>query len=449
MAAAAVSAVITVVASIVLATYVYAEQGIGTIPDVTGPVTGPSGSPPSPAYSGRCAEKSCNYLLLGSDSRQGLSKSEQEHFGTNADIGGSNRSDTIILVHTEPDLEKAVFLSFPRDLWVNIPGMGQDKINAAFEGGVNGGGPQRVARTVTELTGVPVDHILYVDLARFQGLVDALGGVDMCVPYPMEDPLTGLDVKAGCQHFNGYTALAYVRTRHQPCDTIPDFARIGRQQQFMRAVIAKMTRPAELLRLPTLLPKLLSNLVVDKGLNIAELTYLLGQLKNIGTNAAEFRAVPTTTAGIYVNGQYLSIVREVQPAANDLFRRLRNNQPLGQLGLTLPGTAPSPANISVAVYDRGSGGTADQVAQTLTDGGFDIRGAVRDGSTTTWPVKGPVILYRNGQEAMAKVVQSYFPNLDIQPAPNRFLETGIDVDVVITRSYSIPPPATAQPPSCP
>src|SRR5919198_2631743 len=161
MAAAAVSAVITVVASIVLATYVYAEQGIGTIPDVTGPVTGPSGSPPSPAYSGRCAEKSCNYLLLGSDSRQGLSKSEQEHFGTNADIGGSNRSDTIILVHTEPDLEKAVFLSFPRDLWVNIPGMGQDKINAAFEGGVNGGGPQRVARTVTELTGVPVDHILY------------------------------------------------------------------------------------------------------------------------------------------------------------------------------------------------------------------------------------------------------------------------------------------------
>ena len=342
-----------------------------------------------------------------------------------------------------------MFLSFPRDLWVNIPGMGYDKINAAFEGGIKGFGAQRVARTVTKLSGIPVDHILYVDLAGFQGLVDALGGVDMCVPYPMQDPLTGLDIKAGCQHFNGYTALAYVRTRHQPCDTIPDFARIGRQQQFLRAVIAKMTRPAELFRLPTLLPQLLSHLVVDGQLNIAELTYLLGQLKNIGTNAAEFRAVPTTTAGIYVNGQYLSIVREVQPAANDLFRRLRSNQPLGQLGLQLPNTAPSPANISVAVYDRDSGGTADQVAQTLTNGGFDIRGTVREGSATTWPVKGPVILYRSGQEVMAKVAQSYFPNLDIQPAPHHLIETGIDVDVVITRSYSIPPPATSQPPSCP
>jgi LCP family protein required for cell wall assembly len=445
--AASLAALVSAAAVVGIGTYVWAGTKIHRLGDE--PSSGASGSPRPPSYTGKCAQKSCNYLLLGSDSRAGLSKQELEHFGTNADIGGSNRSDTIILVHTEPDQGKAVFLSFPRDLWVDIPGVGENKINAAFEGGVQHGGAQTVARTVTQLTGISVDHILYVDLAGFQGLVDALGGVDMCVPYPMQDELTGLDIQAGCQHFNGYTALAYVRTRHQPCDQIPDFARISRQQQFLRAVIAKLLRPAELLRLPTLIPELLSHLVVDQGLNVAELAYLVGQLKTVGTDAAEFRAVPTIPDGIYVNGQYLSIVRPIEPAADQLFRRLRTNLPLGNLGLQLADTAPSPANISVAVYDRGSNGTADQVARTLTDGGFDIQGGPRDGSTISWPVKGPLILYAKGQEAMAKVVQSYFSNLDIEPAPQGFLDPGVHVDVVVTGSYHVPTPGTSQPPSCP
>src|SRR5918999_774598 len=122
-------------------------------------------------------------------------------FADDEHIGGENRSDTIILVHTEPDQRKAVFLSFPRDLWVEIPGRGMGKINTAFEGGIDGGGPQRVARVVKSVTGMQVHHVLYVDLAHFQQLVDALGGVDMCVPYPMYDELSLLDIPAGCQHF--------------------------------------------------------------------------------------------------------------------------------------------------------------------------------------------------------------------------------------------------------
>ena len=76
----------------------------------------------------------CNYLLLGSDSRPGLSQEEQTEFGTDQQIGGENRADTIMLVHTDPKLEKAIIVSFPRDLYVDIPGHGEDKINAAFEG---------------------------------------------------------------------------------------------------------------------------------------------------------------------------------------------------------------------------------------------------------------------------------------------------------------------------
>ena len=445
-AMASVSALIMVIGAVSVGAYFWTRSQIRVIPNFTDP-SATAGTPTPAPYTGKCAEKSCNYLLLGSDSRAGLSKDEQVHFGTNADIGGSNRSDTIMLIHTVPDEQKAIFLSFPRDLWTNIPGVGEGKINSAFEGGVQHGGAQKVAATVHELTGMPIDHIMYVDLAGFQGLVDALGGVEMCVPFPMQDELTGLDIQSGCQHFDGYTALAYVRTRHQPCDTIPDFARISRQQQFLRAVIAKLLQPSELLRLPTLVPALLDNLVVDQGLrNPAELAYLVGQLKAVGTDAADFRSVPTIPDGIYVNGTFLSIVRAIEPDANQLFAKIRNEQPLGNLGLELAGTPPSPANVRVGVYDKRSLGAATPVEQTYTAGGFNTSVGIRDASVLTSPVKGSVILFANGQEAMAKVVQDYYPNLEIVAAPHGLL-TDIDVAVVITSKFTPPPPTTG-PPVC-
>jgi LCP family protein required for cell wall assembly len=223
-ATAGVSAFVMLVSAVAMGTYFWARSQIVTIPEFDLPPVDATagGASPQPEIAGICDDRACNYLLLGSDSREGLTPEEQIAFGTDADIGGENRSDTIILVHTEPDQREAVFLSFPRDLWVEIPGVGTGKINGAFAGGIEGGGAQLVARTVKSLTGLPIHHVLYVDLAGFQGLVDTLDGVDMCVPFPMQDELTGLDIPAGCQHFDGGTALAYVRTRHQPCDTVPD-----------------------------------------------------------------------------------------------------------------------------------------------------------------------------------------------------------------------------------
>ncbi len=87
-----------------------------------------------------------------------------------------------MLVHVDPIQQRAIVLSFPRDLWVRIPGRGFDKINAAFEGGLQHGGPQLMAQTVANLTGLAVDHYLYVDLAGFQRIVDTMGGVPMCIP---------------------------------------------------------------------------------------------------------------------------------------------------------------------------------------------------------------------------------------------------------------------------
>lgn len=448
---ATLSALVVVVGAIGMGTYVWVSgQRLTFGSDTIDPTSGPEGETGPPDFLGRCGSQACNYLLLGSDSRQGLSKEELERFGTDEDIGGENRSDTIILVHTEPDRREAIFLSFPRDLWVDIPGIGMGRINSAFEGGLQGDGAPRVARTVKQITGMQIHHVMYVSLAGFEGLVDALGGVDMCVPYPMQDELTGLDIAGGCQHFDGTTALAYVRTRHQPCDAVPDFARITRQQQFLRSVIAKLLQPSELLRLPDLVPELLRNLVVDDGLNPAELAYLASQLEGVGTDNADFRAVPTIPAGIYdANGTYLSIVKMVQPDADELFRRIRQGRPLGELGTELARTAPSPANIATVVYDRRAGSVASTVLETLTEGGFDTSAGIVEGSAIDPPKKGAMILFRQGEEPTAKVVGSYFPNLELVPAPAGTFAGDEDVAVVVTSAYEIPPPATEAPTECP
>jgi LCP family protein required for cell wall assembly len=441
VASASVAALVMIVSAVGMGAYFWVSSRRQTIS--SGSLDeGDPGVPVEVDIAGRCDTRVCNYLLLGSDSRQGLSEQEQEQFGTDQDIGGENRSDTIILVHTDPRQQRAIFLSFPRDLWVEIPGVGMGKINSAFEGGINGKGALRVARTVKELTGMQIHHVMYVSLAGFEGLVDALGGVDMCVPFAMQDPLTALDIAAGCQRFDGATALAYVRTRHQPCDDrAPDFARIGRQQQFLRAVIAKLLSPSELLRLPDLVPALLDNLVVDEGLNPAELVYLAGQLQGVGTEDAEFRSVPSVPAGVYdSNGTFLSIVRTIQPDANELFDRIREGKDLGDLGLELAGVAPSPANIVVSVVDEGAGSTAAEVFNVLTDGGFNTSPGILSADALESPTKGAIVLYREGAEAMAKVVGAYFPNMDLVPAPRGTLPRGQDVAVVVTAGYQVPEP---------
>jgi LCP family protein required for cell wall assembly len=446
---AALSLLVSVLAGGAMGVYFWTQGQIQYIPV---PPDSAGSSNENQGIGGPCIRHACNYLLLGSDSRAGLTKEERQVFGTDEHIGGVFRSDTIIVVHVEPGEKNAVFLSFPRDLWVNIPGHGFDRINTAFEGGIEGGGAQLVARTITSVTGLRINHSVYVDLAGFQSVVDALGGVDMCVPYPMHDPLTLLDIPAGCQHFDGRTALAYVRTRHQPCDLIPDFARISRQQQFLRAVLAKMLSPREIIHLPSLVPAVLKGVRVDRGLNPAELAYLAGQLNGVNTGNVDFRVVPSRPAGITVNGQYLSVVRMVEPQANELFRRLRSGRPLGDLGLTQQQTPPSPAVIKVGVYDRRSAGMASRVYTTLTEGGFDTSIPVQDAAELgPTQVNGSAILYdanSSDGKAMADVVQVYLSNLPEVPVRTSVLR-GVSVAVVIGPSYVLPPPSTSSPVDCP
>ena len=395
--------------------------------------------PPSPSTSDGetapddpCAEDVCNYLLLGSDSRTGLTAAERESFGSDQQIGGENRADTIMLVHTDPALEKAIILSFPRDLWVNIPGKGYDKINASFEGGIEGGvGTRKVAETVQSLTGLTIDHVLYVDLAGFQGVVETLDGVDMCItgenvntpgyvegegesvyyeePGYIADPLTGLYVKPGCQTLEADQALAYVRTRHLKCDgAAPDFYRITRQQQFLRAVINKLLEPEQLAQLPFQIKPIMANLHHDEDLKLADLAYLVGQLSGIDTGATEFRTVPGTPDTI----EGLAVIR-MSPAANQIFRAIREGRQLGAIGEVVF-AEQSPATIPVLLVDHASAGKLEGVQTIVSESGFDITPGTTTFDAYGKKVQGNVIAYAPGNEAQAQVVAKYFPNLQVK-----------------------------------
>jgi hypothetical protein len=249
--------------------------------------------------------------------------------------------------------------------------------------------------------------------------------------------------KPGCQDFNGATALGYVRTRHwtatpggPECDVIGDFARIGRQQQFLRAVFAKVLSPGELLHVQSIVPQLLRNFVVDKGLNGADLAYFVGQLQGITTGAADFRTVPTKVGSVKVP-QYsfpLSIVKPVEPQANDLFHRVLNNQPLGDLGKEQQDTPPSPANISVQVFDHNSNGNAATTLKTLQESGFLAPTTVSPYTSLKKPVKGSVLLYRESAQPMADVVSGYLPSLKLVSVPDAALPDS-PVAAVISPSY--------------
>jgi len=179
-----------------------------------------------------------NWLLVGSDSRQGLSDAQQHDLATGGDIG-SGRTDTILLVHL-PQLVSGTpvtMVSIPRDSYVVIPGHGKDKINAAF---AIGGAPL-LAETVEQATGLRLDHYAEIGFSGFAALVDALGGVTLCPTTPLNDPLAGIDLSAGCQKLNGRSALGYVRTRDTPR---ADLDRMTNQRQFLSALLHDAAEPA-------------------------------------------------------------------------------------------------------------------------------------------------------------------------------------------------------------
>lgn len=369
----------------------------------------------------------CNYLILGTDSRVGLSPEEQAEHGGPGRVPGE-RADTIILVHVDPAREKAVVVHFPRDLWVSIPGAGgKDRINSAFEGG-----PDRMVGAIEELTGIEINHYLGVTLAGFEETVDALGGIRLCVDRPMVDARSNLDLpRAGCYDLDGETALAFVRARSVEGDCIPDFSRISRQQQFLRAVMGKLLSPSTFARLPSLVRATVPNLPHDPWLDLTDLLALTNQLQGIGTGDVDFRAVPGTPGW---EGDK-SVVHLNERGAERLFGRIREGQPLGHVGLNLQGTQLSPANVKVRVIGL-SGSKGERVQTFLGEAGFAVLGG-RPAAGTIGDETASVILYRPGRDEAVEVLRRFVPQLEARPAPEGALAQA-DAAVVVASDYEGP-----------
>ncbi|MFB9620366.1 LCP family protein [Brooklawnia cerclae] len=177
-------------------------------------------------------------LLVGTDSREGLSEAEREELGT-GDAAGS-RADTIMLLY-RPISGPSVLVSLPRDSYVSIPGYGQGKLNASYAYG----GPALLTETVELATGVQLDGYLEIGFGGFASVVDAVGGVDVCLDAPMQDEYANIDLPAGCQTLDGANALGYVRQRYQ--DPEGDIGRAKRQREVMGQVASKVASPATVL----------------------------------------------------------------------------------------------------------------------------------------------------------------------------------------------------------
>lgn len=374
-----------------------------------------------------CEHELCNFLILGSDSRKGLSKKEQRKIGTSSDAVQGQRADTIIVVSVNAEKGRTTVLHIPRDLLVTIPGHGQNKINSAFQYG-----PNTMVETVEQLTGIKLNHYVQINFAGFEGLVDALGGVDICVNKALVDPLSGLNLpRAGCYHLNGRRALAFVRARHVEGDTIPDFSRIARQQQFMRAVIDKLLSASAILKNPLgLFNAVKDNLVVDDKLNVYDLQDLTRKLSGLGQGGVLFRVVPAVPE--VINGVDYVVAT---PEATRLFRRIREGRSPGNLGREQTSTTLSPATVSIQVYDASSGGSAAAVADYLQRAGFDVRGVASAPAGLT----GSVILYRSATRSERDVVTSYLLDWSTKRNTAVVESSGADIVIVVdARSPGVP-----------
>ncbi len=239
-------------------------------------------------YPGRpAAGEGTNWLIVGSDSRADLSPEEQAELSTGAPT--SKLTDTMMLMHIPDSDTKPTLVSLLRDSAVTIPGQeGEVKLNSVHAKG----GPQLLVQTVETETGLRLDHYIEVGLGGFAGVVDAVGGVEMCLDEPINDPLAGINLPAGCQELNGAQALGYVRTRATPR---ADLDRVIHQREFIGALMDKVASPGTILNPFKLFPVMGSApdaITVDEGDHLHHLPSLAFAMSGASDGSTVSTTVP-------------------------------------------------------------------------------------------------------------------------------------------------------------
>jgi LCP family protein required for cell wall assembly len=396
-----------------------------------------------------------NFLLIGSDTRAQVRTPEEKAAFGDASAEGGQRSDTLMVIHVDPAQKTGYLVSFPRDLAVNVPGLGQQKINAAFNSAA-GGGPQRVVDTIQQNFNVPIHHYLEVDFQSFKGIVDAMGGVPVYLDAPSRDAHSGFDFEdwafafafhPGCYVLDGSNALNYVRSRNLEklidgrwqTDPRGDLGRIDRQQQFMKRLATEAFRKSvnSLMTALDIADQTIPKLKADQALNSDDIKKLITSFRRVDPNDPNsLQMVTFPTVPGPQNSHLGSILEVKQPDADAVLARLRQFGPA-----PTQQNGPKPSEIRVRVFN-GSGQSA-QAAKTGTE--LQQQGFVTAGVGNQPRVTATQIHYRTGSLDKARVVQSYLGGVGKLVEDKAIVQA--DVAVILGHDFKgvTPPPNASAP----
>lgn len=311
------------------------------------------------------ASSAVNYLLVGSDTRVGLTKAELKalRVGSVASAAGK-RSDTILLVHISKARDKAVIISLPRDTLVTIPqhtdstgkviAPFKSKLNAAY----NYGDAPLLIQVIESMTNLRIDHYVEINFAGFAHMVDSLGGIQVCTKTNINDPKSHLVLAAGVHTLNGIQALKYVRTRD--FDGMGDLGRMQRQQQFMSSVLRKATSTGVLLnpiKMLNFFNAAMATVKTDSALNSGDLITLAKQMRNLSASKVRTLTVPLSNVN-YVVPYVGSTVLWDPVLAPQLWERLRKDLPIVDVVTPSPSASSSTTSTSKPSTKASAGASA-------------------------------------------------------------------------------------------
>ncbi|HUH06395.1 MAG TPA: LCP family protein [Egibacteraceae bacterium] len=383
-----------------------------------------------------------NILLVGSDSRAGLTEERLAQIGTNDD--GGYLTDTIMLLQLDPKRDRAALLSFPRDLRVTLCNGGTAKINAAYATGraTDAGGPSCLVQTVEDLTDIQINHYIEIGFEGFINVIDQLGGVSLYLEEPIKESKANINLPAGCNQLDGLQALAFARVRN--IDN--DFGRIARQQRLIREVLDELTSVDTLINVPRLLNVVESvggAVQADEALSLSRMKRIAFSLRNITSQGLETRTVPGYTKTI--DGQSFVIAEEDRAEA--LFQAFRDGSIFpedvgtGQARSLRPSDVP-PVEILNGV---GTQGLAGQAAQILEEAGFES-GAT--GNAETFDVATTKILHAPHEQTEAELLAKALGGAELElgdAATTLTVVVGADFEFDTLRATATPtsPPAAS------
>ncbi|HET7310029.1 MAG TPA: LCP family protein [Mycobacteriales bacterium] len=387
-----------------------------------------------------------NILIVGSDSRSGLTDAQKRQLHVGGDAG--RRSDTMILLHIPRGGGKAILVSLPRDSYVLIPKhkdatghvipASHNKLNTAYAFG----GPKLTVATVERNTGVRIDHYVEVNFLGFVKMVDALGGVTVCTPTAISDPIrrlptggyggSGLELPKGKSKLNGVRALEYVRARE--FDPSADLGRIQRQQKFMAAMVQKAKSAGILLnpvRVLDFVGAVADSLTTDKDFGTKQIKDLALNLRSMSPSHVEMIRVPLKP-GSFNMGAIGNVVEWDPILSRQLFRDLTLDRPVGagDQGKSRKVTVP-PGSISVPVLNAtNQNGLASKVASDLSALGFHASASFSKPSGAD--PKTTVIAYGPSRSDSAKTLAAAIPGAKLREVSS----LGSSIQVIVGSNYN-------------